>query len=46
MYFIQTDYDEVKMNKPIYVGTSILDLSKVCMMDFHFNVIHEQFEGN
>ena len=46
MYFIQMDYDEVKTNKPIYVGTSILDLSKVCMMDFHFNVIHKQFEGN
>ena len=46
MYFIQMDYDEVKMNKPIYVGTSILDLSKVCMMDFHFNVIHKQVEGN
>ena len=46
IYFIQMDYDEVKMNKTIFVGTSILDLSKVCMMDYHFNVIHKQFEGN
>ena len=45
MYFIQMDYDEIKMDKPIYVGTSILDLSKVCMMDFHYNVIHKHFDG-
>jgi len=46
VYFIQMNNEEVEMNKPIYVGTSILDLSKVCMMNFHYNVINETFKDN
>ena len=36
---------EIVYDKPIYVGTCILHLSKLCMMDFHFDVIHKNFTG-
>ena len=37
--------EEIEMDKPIYVGTSILDLSKLCMMEFHYNVIEKEFKN-
>ena len=45
LYLMQTYRKEICYDKPIYVGTTILDLSKVCMMDFHYNVIHKNFEN-
>jgi hypothetical protein len=46
LYLIQTHKTEVLYDKPVYVGCSILDVSKVRMMDFHYNTIHENFKGN
>ena len=37
---------KVEYNKPVYIGTSILDISKVCMMEFHYEVIHKNFNNN
>ena len=37
---------EIVYDKPCYVGTSILDLSKLCMMEFHYGVIQKTFHDN
>jgi hypothetical protein len=36
----------LKMNKPIYVGFCVLELSKERMYDFHYNQIVKQYNGN
>ena len=42
---VMLERKEVKLNKPRYVGTAILGLSKVVMYNFHYNYIMENFPG-
>lgn len=33
----------INLNKPIHIGTSILDFSKILMQDFHYHFIKKNY---
>ncbi len=45
LHLIEMYKQEIVYDKPIYVGTSVLDLSKLHMMNFHYNVINKEFDN-
>ena len=46
LYLVQMHKTSLIYDKPIYVGCCILEISKVRMMDLHYNTIHKHFENN
>jgi hypothetical protein len=48
LYLIQTHKTQIVYDKPMYVGCCILDLSKVRMLDFHYNTMekHHKYKYN
>jgi hypothetical protein len=36
--------DDVMLSKPIFTGASILDLSKLLMLSFHYDVVREKYD--
>ena len=45
LYLIEMYKKEIVYDKPLYVGTSILDLSKLRMMEFHYDVMRKEFDN-
>ena len=37
---------KVVMNKPVYVGQAILDLSKIVMYEFHYNYMKQKYDDD
>ena len=44
LVIIQTAISTLKLNKPIYVGFTILDVSKILMYNFHYQHIKKKYD--
>jgi hypothetical protein len=41
---IQMKHSEIVFNKPIFIGFSVLEVSKTFMYDFHYNFMKKKFD--
>jgi hypothetical protein len=46
LFGVKIATDKVVLDKPIYIGTTILDLSKMLMADFYYNVLKKRYGEN
>ena len=43
MFFIESNANKCKFNRPVYIGSAILDLSKVYMLNFHYDYMNVKY---
>ena len=43
MYFIRSAREKVLFSKPCYIGSAVLDISKVKMLDFHYGFMKKKY---
>jgi hypothetical protein len=46
MVLVERMRSKVTLNKPIYIGFTVLDLSKILIFDFHFNIMLKRYGDN
>ena len=45
LFAVEMGKTEIKMNKPVYLGQAILDLSKTLMYEFHYDYIRPKYDS-
>jgi hypothetical protein len=43
---IESRLTEIRINKPIYIGLCVLDISKILLYDFHYQYMKDKFANN
>ena len=46
LFAIEMEKTKVKMNKPVYLGMSILDISKIIIYEFWYDYIKQKYQDN
>ena len=44
-FVVEMEKTEIKMNKPVYLGQAILDLSNTLMYEFHYNYMRPKYSS-